>query len=160
MLAQCPQCKAMHSVELRARQATDPCCAACRKAVAVAGDALSGPAHPAKAPIEPEVFPFTPAAAVSSGVARPVMAEPDGLEPALWQAWRKVLSDWHSPLAHDAFVRLCVELNALAFAGARYREHLQAHPADPVALLGRDHVLTQAMAPATVHTNRPAARRR
>jgi hypothetical protein len=59
-------------------------------------------------------------------------------------AWADLGRQWGDPLAHRAFLARCLDLEALARAGARYRAVLEATPDDPVAAAGRDEVLRRA----------------
>ena len=65
---------------------------------------------------------------------------PAGEEPA----WTALQAAWDDEAAHRAFLDGCRDLEALARAGARYREVLAARPVDPAALRGRDEVLRRA----------------
>jgi hypothetical protein len=72
----------------------------------------------------------------------PPFAAPAGLDEE--GAWAELRARWDDPLAHRAFLSRCVDLDALARAGALYRAALQAEPGDPVAAAGRDEVLRKA----------------
>jgi integrase len=62
------------------------------------------------------------------------------------KAWAEVLVRWEDEAAHRAFLERCGDLEALARAGARYREVLAVRPGDAVALRWRDEVLRRATA--------------
>jgi hypothetical protein len=62
------------------------------------------------------------------------------------QAWAEVLARWEEEPAHRAFLDRCRDLEALARAGARYREVLAARPDDAVAQRWREEVLRRATA--------------
>ena len=84
-------------------------------------------------------------------------AAPDPADEAAWDAVR---ARWGDPLAHRAYLDGCLDLAALARAGARYREALAAEPGDAVAAAGRDEVVRRAsiVGLASVPRARPASR--
>jgi hypothetical protein len=140
MLVQCPGCKVM--VEMATFTAQDGrlsfSCSACRSTQTLKSAVAAAPSPPV------------------STEERTVAPTGSG-EPALWAAWQKVQADWPTVRGHEQFVALCMSLDALPFAGTRYREHLDKHPQDPLALKGRDRVLAQAMAVAnTRRSDAPA----
>jgi hypothetical protein len=59
-------------------------------------------------------------------------------------AWTELRGRWGDEEAHRAFLSRANDLDALAGAGARYREVLASDPGDAVALRGRDEVLRKA----------------
>jgi hypothetical protein len=61
-------------------------------------------------------------------------------------AWSALLAAWDDEAAHRAFLARAGDLEALARAGARYREVLATRPGDAAALRGRDEVLRRATA--------------
>jgi ferric-dicitrate binding protein FerR (iron transport regulator) len=59
-------------------------------------------------------------------------------------AWAELRARWGDEEAHRAFLSRANDLDALAGAGARYREVLASDPGDAAALRGRDEVLRKA----------------
>jgi hypothetical protein len=59
-------------------------------------------------------------------------------------AWAAVLVAWEDEAAHRAYLSRCLDLEALARAGGRYREVLAARPGDPAAARWRDEVIRRA----------------
>lgn len=72
----------------------------------------------------------------------PIDAPPP--DPGEEQAWAALRARWDDPQAHREFLLRSGDLGALARAGARYREVLQARPDDAMAAAGRDEVLRKA----------------
>ncbi len=60
------------------------------------------------------------------------------------EAWAEVLAGWDDDGRHRAYLAGCADLEALARAGARYREVLEARPDDGVARRWRDEVIRRA----------------
>jgi len=76
-------------------------------------------------------------------------------------AWAEVLAAWEDETAHRGYLGRCLDLEALARAGGRYREVLAARPDDPVAARWRDEVIRRATAAglASIPRGGPAAPR-
>ncbi|MBI5497930.1 MAG: hypothetical protein HY904_23205 [Deltaproteobacteria bacterium] len=92
-------------------------------------------------PVEPSLpVPLT------EGMVAPAAMPEAGLEGHLNAAWNRAARDWGNPRAHEVFVAYCASVQALPFAGMRYRDHLKAYPRDKAAQKGRDRVLAQAVA--------------
>jgi hypothetical protein len=60
------------------------------------------------------------------------------------KAWEEVVRAWDDEARHRAYLDLQEGFEGLAVAGKRYRDVLEAHPGDPVALRGRDEVVRRA----------------
>jgi hypothetical protein len=89
----------------------------------------------------------TPVAAEPPPAGAPVAPGPAPDAPADEEAaWAALLGAWGDEDAHRAFLSRCGDLEALARAGARYREVLAARPGDAAALRARDEVLRRAAA--------------
>jgi hypothetical protein len=58
--------------------------------------------------------------------------------------WATVLAAWEDEAVHRAYLSRCQDLEALARAGGRYREALDARPGDAVAARWRDEVIRRA----------------
>lgn len=70
--------------------------------------------------------------------------------------WRDALADWNTPSRHDAFLKHCSPRGLLAAAGRRYRDRLNADPADAIARKHQDRILAMA-AIALAPSPRPSA---
>lgn len=62
------------------------------------------------------------------------------------ELWAVVLRDFASTESHDAFLKYCSVSGLLAAAGRQYRDYLDQHPADAVALKMQQRVVGMAMA--------------
>jgi hypothetical protein len=96
------------------------------------------------------------------GTPAPAACPRCGLTFALWTAeqeagvvrldaeaealWSAASADWHDAARHDAFLKHCSLAGALAPAGRRYRERLDAQPSDAVAARMQERILTMATA--------------
>jgi hypothetical protein len=75
--------------------------------------------------------------------------------------WATVLAAWEDEAVHRAYLSRCQDLEALARAGGRYREALDARPGDAVAARWRDEVIRRATVAglASIPREAPAASR-
>lgn len=83
-----------------------------------------------------------------------VMAELDEQGERLWQ---DAVQSWQDAAAHDAFLKHCSVAGLLPAAGRRYRERLDAHPADAVADKMQKRVVGMAMALLGAPAQKPPA---
>lgn len=74
-------------------------------------------------------------------------------------AWGLVLANWDDPVAHKRFVTLCHATGALAYAGGKYREVVNA--ADGRETIAREQIdAVIALAAADLFAHRPPSTRR
>lgn len=158
MLVQCPLCKEL--VRLATFQAEAGrlsfACMACHGAVTLQSAApcmppTPGPPPPPPPPSSAGPQPLSLSPPVTAAASPVTYAE--GPDAPLWQAWDRVTADWNNTKAHDGFVGLLASMDKLPFAGTRYREHLEAHPGDEMAVYGRERILGQAMVLATARND-------
>ena len=72
----------------------------------------------------------------------------DATAEALWQTAR---SDWTNTLAHEAFIKYCLQNDLLGPAGRLYRERLDENPKDAVAAAMQKQVLAKATMTLELH---------
>ena len=81
---------------------------------------------------------------------------PASLDAQAEEMWRNLQGNWSDSALHEELLKHCLQTNALAAAGRRYRERLDEHPKDAIAAHMQSQILVKASLGLSINKTQPS----